>query len=85
MMPSNCEREIRVFMVQEKAQVEGGYDYSEEDPGHVPNISRLSTSATATTQTLSDVADMWTPMTPDQRTGQNADTLRNVGLERRKF
>ena len=34
MMPSNCEREIRVFMVQEKAQVEGGYDYSEEDPGH---------------------------------------------------
>ena len=85
MMPSNCEQEIRVFMVQEKAQVEGGYDYSEEDPGHVPNIIRSFTSATATTQTLCEVADMWTLTTPDQRAGQNADTLRNVGLERRKF
>ena len=69
MMPSNCEREIRVFMVQEKAQVEGGYDYSEEDPSHVPNIIRSSTSATATAQTLRDMADMWIPTTLDQRAG----------------
>ena len=58
-----------------------------------------STSATAMTQTLCDMADMWTPttqklcdvtdmwtlMTPDQRAGFNADTFRNVGLDCIKF
>ena len=43
------------------------------------------TSATATTQKLCDVADMWTPTMLDQRACYNADIFQNIGLDWRKF